>query len=88
MDPQLRPRRAQGIEIHRLIDGFVVYQPDRDRVHHFNHAAMVLLELCDGSVAAGELPGLIGAAFRLDEAPIAEVEACLRRLLEEGLVKA
>lgn len=87
MDPHMRPRRAQGLEIHPMVDGFVVFQPDRDRVHQLNHTAFVLLELCDGTVAAEDMPGLVGAVFQLDSAPVADVEACLERLLAEGLVE-
>jgi hypothetical protein len=88
MDPQLRPRRAEGIEINRMVDGFVAYQPARDRVHHFNETAILLLELCDGNVPVQELPGLIAEAFQLGEPPVDDVHRCLERLLEEGLLVA
>jgi hypothetical protein len=88
MDPQLRPRRAAGIEINRMVDGFVVYQPARDRVHHFNDTAIVLLELCDGNVRAMDLPGLVAEAFQLREPPVDDVERCLQQLLAEGLLVA
>ena len=46
----------------------------------------MLLESCDGNIPARELPELLAAAFRLDALPVAEVESCLAKLLEEGLL--
>jgi hypothetical protein len=77
---------SEGIEINKVADGYIVYQPDRDRVHYLNHTAVLLLELCDGKTKAAELPGLLGAAYELAEAPTGEVSECLAKLLEEGLV--
>jgi hypothetical protein len=35
----MRPRRAAGVELSEVTDGFLVYQPDRDRVHYLNPTA-------------------------------------------------
>ena len=67
-------------------DGFVVYDPARDRLHFLNGTAAFVLESCDGTTPVGDLPPLVAAAFRLDAEPLDEVDACLRRLLAEGLL--
>jgi hypothetical protein len=86
IDWRMRPRRAAGAELSAVTDGFLVYQPERDRVHYLNPTAALLLEICDGSLAAGDLPPLIAAAFSLGAAPRDEVAACLSKLLAEGLL--
>jgi hypothetical protein len=85
-NPDACPRVSDGLEIHTVADGYIVYQADRDRVHYLNHTGVVLLELCDGKTRAAELPGLLMAAYQLAAPPTAEVSACLAKLLEEGLV--
>lgn len=87
IDWRMRPRRAAGVELSEVTDGFLVYQPDRDRVHYLNPTAAILLEICDGSLAAAELPPFLAAAFSLAEPPREEVAACLAQLLAEGLLE-
>lgn len=87
IDWNARPRVSEGIEVNEVADGYIVYQPDRDRVHYLNHTAVLLLELCDGRTTAAELPALLRAAYDLAEAPTGEVSECLAKLLKEGLVR-
>ena len=88
IDWEARPRRAEGIEMREVSDGFVAYDPKRDRLHFLNQTATMLLEVCDGNIRAGELPQLLATAFGLEEPPRDEVAQCLERLLAEGLVVA
>lgn len=88
MDWDIRPERAPGIEIREVTDGFVVYDPSRDRLHFLNLTATLLLESCDGNLRARELPELLAAAYGLAEVPSSEVEGCLAKLLDEGLLVA
>ena len=87
VDWEARPRPAEGIEINQVEDGYVIYDPGRDRVHYLNHTAVLLLELCNGELAARELPPLLQEAYGLAEPPMAEVAECLEKLFEEGLVR-
>ena len=80
------PRPVAGIQVNEVTDGYVVYDPSRDRVHYLNHTAVLLLELCTGQVKARDLPGLLQAAYDLPEPPVTEVADCLERLFQEGLV--
>jgi hypothetical protein len=86
MDWEMRAQRAPNIEIQEVSDGFVAYDPAHDRLHYLNLTATMLLESCDGNIPARELPDLLAAAFRLDAPPVAEVESCLAKLLDEGLL--
>jgi len=69
-----------------VADGFVVYHPERDRVHFFNHTAAVVLELCDGTKSDSEITSLLQRCYELPAPPTAEVAECLEQLREEGLV--
>lgn len=80
------PARAQGVDVHQVVDGYVVYDEDRDRVHYLNHTAAVVLELCTGSNTREQIVGLLGRAYELPEPPAAEVARCLAQLDEEGLI--
>jgi Coenzyme PQQ synthesis protein D (PqqD) len=80
------PRPVAGIQVNEVTDGYVVYDPSRERVHYLNHTAVLLLELCTGQVKARDLPALLQKAYGLPEPPVAEVADCLEKLLQEGLV--
>ncbi len=80
------PKATDGLEINAVADGYVVHQPDRERVHYLNHTAAIVLELCTGKNSAADLPELMRLAYNLPAAPGKEVEECLRTLQEEGLI--
>jgi len=82
---QHRPKKSDGLETDEVEDGFVVYQPDRARVHYLNPTANLILELCDGDLTAAQIADLIAQAFELAEPPVQEVEEALATLQAEGL---
>ncbi len=86
VNPKLKLRQAPGLEISEAVDGVLAYQRDRDRVHFLNPTAALVLESCDGTLAVGELPELVPAAFDLPVSPIADIDACVASLLQEGLL--
>ena len=88
MDLELRLQRAPGLEINEGTDGFLVYQPDRDRLHNLNASAMLVLESCDGKRRIADLPALLADAFGLAAPPDHDVADCVANLLREGLLIA
>jgi len=88
IDWKAKPRRADGIEMREVTDGFVAYDAIRDRLHFLNPTATMLLEVCDGNLRADELPNLLAAAFGLKQPPLEEVAQCVEKLLAEGLLVA
>jgi hypothetical protein len=80
------PIRAPELEINEVADGYIVYQPSRDRVHYLNQTAVVVLELCNGRTAESDLPEILRAAWDLPEPPFEEVAECLEVLRREGLI--
>ncbi len=85
-DASRNPVRVPDLEINEVADGYIVYQPDRDRVHYLNQTAAVVLELCNGRNAEADLPELLRLAWDLSEAPIEEVADCLELFRKEGLI--
>ncbi len=81
------PKQAEGIEVNAVADGYIVYQSVENRVHYLNHTGALVLELCNGTVKASEMPELLKGAFELNEAPIEEVDNCLEMLIAEGIVQ-
>jgi hypothetical protein len=85
-DPSWRPRAAPDVETHEVEDGFILYQSDRDRVHHLNRTAAILFALCTGQNRAVEMPELLRSAFGLASPPVAEARDCLEQLAAEYLI--
>jgi PqqD family protein of HPr-rel-A system len=85
-DMQDRPTRTDGLEIDDVEDGFMVYQPDRARVHYLNPSAKLILEMCDGTLTAAQIAELISDAFDLPAQPRQEVDDALAKLEAEGLI--
>jgi len=81
-----RPKIVSGLEINKVADGYIVYQPSRDRMHYLNHTATIVLELCNGENSAGEIAALLQSAYDLPQPPDSEVAACLQQLTGEGLL--
>lgn len=81
------PTQAENLEINEVADGYIVYQPDRERVHYLNHTAALVLTFCNGQNRAEEIPDILRAAYDLPRAPAEEVQDCLAKLTEEGLIR-
>lgn len=81
------PRQADGIEINKVDDGYVVYQPARDRIHYLNHTAAIVLELCNGETPTDSIADLLKDAYDLPNTPADEIQQCLDKLYEEELIR-
>ena len=82
-----RPSVAEGLDIHEVDDGFVVYDPTNDRVHYLNPTATVILSFCDGIRPVTELAEVVRAAWQLEAPPTEEVAACVAQLRHEGVLR-
>jgi hypothetical protein len=80
------PARVDDLDMVEVTDGFVVYQPARDRVHFFNHTAAVVLTLCDGTKDDDQIAKLVQRFYKLPDSPRDEVVRCLDQFRQEGLV--
>jgi PqqD family protein of HPr-rel-A system len=81
------PTQAAAIEIEAVDDGFVVYDPRRDRVHFLNHTAAVILESCNGGNSVTDIAHMLQVLYGLPDAVEEDVLDCLAQLAGEGLVQ-
>jgi hypothetical protein len=82
-----KPVQADDLEINFVSDGYIVYQPAKDRMHSLNHTAAVVLELCTGANDEAEIARLLQQAYDLPDAPHDETRRCLESLFDEGLIR-
>jgi hypothetical protein len=80
------PVRSDTIEINPVDDGYVVYDPDGDRVHYLNHTAAVILELCTGANSLADIAAGVRAAYGLTESLEMQVSECVGKLRAERIV--
>jgi len=87
LDSQVRYVQTDGLDVHEADDGLVVFNAATDSVHHLNHTAGVIFELCANPVSLQQLVGLVGDLYALaDQPPADAVESGLRQLVDEGVV--
>ena len=80
------PRQVDGIEINKVADGYIIYQPGEDRVHYLNHTAAVVFEYCNGRNSPQAIAAAVGDLFDLAQPPAEAVADCLANLTREGLI--
>jgi len=81
-----RPVRAEGLEVHEVDDGLVVYQAEPECVHHLNSTAAIVFELCDGENTVPEIGEQLARAFGLTEVPDLVTEECIADLWSKGVI--
>ena len=80
-------RKADGLEVHAVAAQVAVYDAQADRIHYLNPTAALILELADGSLSAQQIAALVQEAYKLPDAPLAEVCNCLSDLQKAGIVR-
>jgi hypothetical protein len=81
------PKQLAGLDISEAEDGYIIYQPDLDRVHYLNHSAVLILELCNGANSLPEIAELVRQAYGLDELPEKMVGDTVATLRDQGLIE-
>jgi hypothetical protein len=81
-----RPKMVDGLDVNELDDGMIIFRESTDSVHHLNHTAAFVLQLCDGSRTATDIAALLAEAWSLPEPPLVETEDCLRSLAQQELI--
>ena len=81
------PQRASGLEIQEVDDGFMIHQPERDRVHYLNHTAVLVLELCNGENSPARISELVRAAYGSGRAARQGGRRRPEKLGDEGLIQ-
>ena len=82
-----RPARSADIDISPVADGCIVYDPGTDLVHHLNHTAAMVLELCSGQETVSEIAAFLTELFPSAPDVLAVVTDCVDQLRSLGLVR-
>jgi hypothetical protein len=83
----VNPKRVDGLDISPAEDGFIIYQPELDRVHFMNATAVLILELCNGQNSEQQIVDLIREGCGLEEDPEQTVKQTLEKMKTEGLLQ-
>lgn len=81
-----RPRRAAGIDLVELPEGFMVRHSRSRQAHQLNNTASVVLALCDGQLTVAEIAGTLAETFALSVLPLRETAACVADLRRAGVL--
>lgn len=81
-----QPRPLDGLDVHEVEDGLVIYDAVGDRVHYLNPSASLVFSLCDGQRTAADIDRLLRDAWSLEPAVTDRVADCLDQLRAEGVL--
>jgi hypothetical protein len=79
--------KADGLEVNRMPDGYVVYDAEHDKVHYLNPAASMIFELCGETTTLVAITDYLQEAYTLSAPPAGDVRACLEELADEGIIR-
>jgi putative component of toxin-antitoxin plasmid stabilization module len=80
------PKRSDGLDISPAEGGYIIHQPEQDRVHFLNATAIVILELCNGDNSSQQIADLLRQAYELPNDQLGMVAETLGQLKAAGLV--
>jgi hypothetical protein len=80
------PAKRTDIELTEVEDGYVAYDETAGRVHHLNVPLVAVFDLATGDRTVDEIAAAIATEFGLAKPPLADVEAAIEQLRQEGLV--
>jgi len=80
--------RTDGLDVHEVPDGYIVYHGTRDNVCYLNKTAAIVFEFCDGKLEADEIVTRVAKVFDLDASAHAEIRGCVDSLIKEGLIQS
>ena len=78
--------RASGLEIEKVVDGYVAVDANLNRVHYLNHTAAFILELCGPERGADEIASVLQDSYGLTAPPDDDVRECLSQLMTAALI--
>lgn len=86
--PRAKPRARAELAVAEIDGEAVVYDEALYRLHHLNHSAALVFELCDGRATIVEMAEEIGDVFEMDAREVeGQIRPLLGQLREEGLVE-
>jgi hypothetical protein len=80
--------RTNGLDVHEVPDGYIVYQGTRDNVCYLNKTAAIIFEFCDGNLDTDDIVTRVAKLFDLDNSSYDEIRSCIASLVKEGLLQS
>ena len=77
-------RRREDVQVHRLDDEAVLYDPRHGAVHRFNAATLCIWDACERPASANDLAELVAGSWSVT---LAEAVPHVRRLIAELSVR-
>ncbi|MEO1747541.1 MAG: PqqD family protein [Pseudomonadota bacterium] len=81
-----RYQPENGLEVQHMPDGYVVYQPENEKVHYLNPTASIVFEMCGAGKSKSAIANYLQEAFALDGPPTDQVDECIADLLKQELI--
>jgi hypothetical protein len=86
-DPDLRPKRRDGVRSETVEGEIVLYDPTQGQAVYLNETAALIWTLCDGNSSVREMTALLQREMGDTAASIAtDVDTTIDRFLEANLV--
>ncbi|MCP3934528.1 MAG: PqqD family protein [Actinomycetia bacterium] len=82
----MKPKANPSLEVIASDGGFVIHDSASGVVHYLNETAAIVFALCDGELDANDIAELMKRSYRLEAAPVADVETAIAELLRLGVV--
>ena len=77
-------KTIDGMEVTAVLDGFVIYDEPREKVHYLNPTAAVVYANCDGNKTVWQIGELLRELYEIDAAP--DLQELFATLETSGLV--
>ena len=80
--------QVEGLEVHEVPDGYIVYLGNRDNVCYLNNTAAVVFEFCDGKRDAEDIVSRVAKIYDLGSSADQEIRDCVDMLVKQGLIQS
>jgi hypothetical protein len=80
--------RVDGLEVHEVPDGYIIYHGSRDNVCYLNKTAAIVFEFCDGKFDSNDIVSRVAGIFELNTSSRDEIRSCVDQLIKQGLIQS
>jgi hypothetical protein len=81
-------KRVDGLDIHEVPDGYIIYHGPHDNVCYLNKTAAIVFEFCDGKLDSNEIASRVAKIFELNASSHEEIQTCVDQLIKQGLIQS
>lgn len=82
------PKIIDGLSVNECVDGYVVYNPEKDEIHFLNHTGVLIMELCDGNHSQKEMADALREIYDLEVSPTEEITRLIEHFNQVGILQS